>query len=181
MRIIDLQSSQYSTDLKTIDFNFKNGIYRAKSRFLNDYTLSALGVSSSELIIFNISIPNLVIKAMNKDEYTNFIKKYKSDTFKLKIGYSNSHSSKYSNEFFVVIKDYGYSDSSSVSHLSIFEIMCISLIITIVIIICSWIAYKRLIGRKKKIETAETKIDFEGIEISRKGRLGLLINNEINY
>ena len=94
MRIIDLQSSQYSTDLKTIDFNFKNGIYRAKSRFLNDYTLSALGVSSSELIIFNISIQNLVIKEMNKDEYKSLIQKYKSNILKLKINYSNPYSSR---------------------------------------------------------------------------------------
>ena len=164
-----------------IDFNFENGTYRAKSRFLNKYTFSALGVSNSELTIFNISIPSLVVKAMKKDEYKNLITKYKSDTFRLKISYSNPHSSKNSTEFFVIIKDYEDSDNSSVSTLSLFAIICISLIITSMIIACSWIAYKRLIGRKNRGKAIETKIVFDGIEIGRKGRLGLLINHETSY
>ena len=179
LRIIDLLTTQFSSNLKFVDYFYdSDAYYKPKSRFLNKYTLISLGVSNSELMIFNISIPSLTINSLNNSEYKNLIQKYNSDTFNLQIHYFNSHSSNYSNEFSVVIKKSNNGSNSSTSSISIILVVGVCAIILILIALSSFFAYKKYIGRKSKSRNIESQSIIDTFQIHKGGRLGLLINHE---
>ena len=179
LRIIDLLTSQFGSNLKFVDYYYdSDAYYKPKSRFLNKYTLISLGVSNSELTVFNISIPSLIIKPLNNSGYKSLIEKYNSDTFNLQIGYFNSHSFNYSNEFSIVIKNYNNGSDSSSSGISIILVVGVCSLILILIALSSFFAYKKFIGRKSEPHNIESQSIIDAFHIHKGGRLGLLINHE---
>ena len=168
-----------SYDLRFVDYYYdSDAYYKPKSRFLNKYTLISLGVSNSELTVFNISIPSLIIKPLNNSGYKSLIEKYNSDTFNLQIGYFNSHSFNYSNEFSIVIKNYNNGSDSSSSGISIILVVGVCSLILILIALSSFFAYKKFIGRKSEPHNIESQSIIDAFHIHKGGRLGLLINHE---
>ena len=177
LRLIDLKTSIYASYIKffTLTGN-SNSYYKARSLFITEYMVTALGGKSAELFTFFISDLEITFPKLSNNEYEKMVKKWKGNSFELMIGYQNEYNHKNSSKYLVTRIGPDHDDDSDQDQNNFWWLWIIGSVILVILVVVSFLLYKKVIGNsRQKTEKVEMKdiVSFVGRKNPRMSMMSL--------
>ena len=177
LRLIDLETNLLSYYVKNLDYSgVLTSISVRKSLFIDENTVTALGVYLTEFFTYYLSDNEIVLEQMGKSEYKEMVQKWGGNKFEVVLGYKNEFNQKNTSKFYIQRIGPG-SDKSYDDKVNYFIFWVIGAISFFLLAIVSFIVYKRIF-RKKKQESVELIDIVTPIDRKKRDRMFMFSLNE---